>query len=219
MLKPLFQSAALAAALALSGCVSFTVTGPLGVPSHKAAAEVPRAARIADVVISAPDINDTNRQAISRALTQQLNRYVQAGGYFQQLSQFPTPLAPQDVVLKFEMTSLKGHRGPHPAYFPGALLTLTIWIWVNGPVDVDRYDIAGHLVIENRDGTVLARTQDEVKFERNVGIYDGEYWAPSMGAPQLQELIAKLLDTATAQLPAITAAATPTAATAQGTAQ
>jgi hypothetical protein len=98
------------------------------------------------------------------------------------------------------MTSLKGHRAPHPAYIPGALLTLTIWIWVNGPIYVDSFDVAGNLVIVDRNGKELATAEQALKFEHNVGLYGGEYWAPSMGAQQLNKLVAQLLDTATAKL-------------------
>ena len=106
----------------------------------------------------------------------------------------------QDVTLKFNMTALKGHRAPHPAYVPGALLTLTIWIWVNGPIYVDSFDVAGDLVIVDRDGKELASAKESIKFEHNVGLYSGQYWAPSMGGQQLTKLVTQLLDTATANL-------------------
>lgn len=200
MLKVLFRAMAVIVALTLTGCVSYNVTGPLGAPPHLASISSPRAAQIADVTVSAPGIDDATRTAISRSLTAQLKQYVQTGGYFKQVTEYPTRLGENDVMLKFNMTSLKGHRGPHPGYFPGALLTLTIWIWVNGPIHVDSFDVAGDLVIVDRDGKELATAKEEVKFERNVGLYGREYWAPTMGAKQLSELVSQLLDTATAQL-------------------
>lgn len=119
------------------------------------------------------------------------------GAYFKQVTEYPTRLGENDVLLKFNMTSLKGHRAPHPGYFPGAILTLTIWIWVNGPIFVDTFDVAGDLVIVDRDGKELATAKEQVKLERNVGLYGREYWAPTMGAKQLSELVSQLLDTAT----------------------
>nr|WP_218173043.1 hypothetical protein [Pseudomonas veronii] len=184
----------------MTGCVSYTVTGPIGAPLHPAAVTSPRSAQVADVTVSAADINDANKTAISRSLTAQLNQYVSTAGYFKQVTEYPVRLGEQDVLLKFNMTSLKGHRGIHPGYVPGALLTLTVWIWVNGPIYVDTFDVAGDLVIVDRDGKELASAKHEVKFERNVGLYGREYWAPTMGAKQLNELVAQLLDTATAKL-------------------
>ncbi|KAF1031224.1 MAG: hypothetical protein GAK37_00905 [Pseudomonas sp.] len=200
MLKTVLRTAAILATLSMAGCVSYNVTGPIGAPEHPASVSSPRIAQVADVNVSAEGINDANKTAISRSLTAQLNQYVKAGNYFKQVSEYPTRLGDNDVLLKFNMTSLKGHRAPHPGYFPGALLTLTVWIWVNGPIYVDTFDVAGDLVIVDRDGKELAKAKDEVKFERNVGLYGREYWAPTMGAQQLKTLVAQLLDTATAQL-------------------
>ena len=47
---------------------------------------------------------------------------------------------------------------------------------------------------------VLAKAKDSIKFEHNVGLYSGQYWAPSMGGQQLTKLVGQLLDTATANL-------------------
>lgn len=82
----------------------------------------------------------------------------------------------------------------------GALLTLTLWIWVNGPIYVDSFDLAGDLSIVDRDGKELASAREQLKFERNVGLYGREYWAPTQGAKQLNELVGTLLDNATARL-------------------
>jgi len=198
--KTLLGAAALVATLALTGCVSYNVTGPLGAPLHPAPISSPRTAQIADVQVSAPGIDEATRTAISRSLTAQLTPYVKSAGYFRQLSEFPTRLGEDDVVLKFNMTSLKGHRAPHPGYLPGALLTLTVWIWVNGPIYVDSFDLAGELSIVDRNGQELASAKEQLKFERNVGLYGREYWAPTQGAKQLNELVAKLLDNASARL-------------------
>jgi len=198
--KLLLRAVALIAALSMTGCVSYTVTGPIAAPLQRVPVSSPRSAQIADVTVSAADVNDANKTAISRSLTAQLNQYVRTAGYFKQVTEYPVRLEENDVVLKFNMTSLKGHRAPHPAYVPGALLTLTIWIWANGPIYVDSFDVAGDLVIVDRNGKELATAKDTITFEHNVGLYSGQYWAPSMGGQQLTKLVAQLLDTATAKL-------------------
>ncbi|MGA9705215.1 hypothetical protein [Pseudomonas sp.] len=200
MLKILLRATALLAALSMTGCVSYTVSGPIGAPLHPAAVSSPRNAQIADVTVNDADVKEANKTAISHALTVQLNQYVRTAGYFKQVTEYPVRLEENDVTLKFNMTSLKGHRAPHPGYFPGALLTLTIWIWVNGPIYVDSFDVAGDLVIVDRNGKELASAKDSIKFEHNVGLYSGEYWAPSMGGQQLTKLITQLLDSAAAKL-------------------
>lgn len=200
MLKVLLRATALLAALSMTGCVSYTVSGPIGAPLHPAPTSSPRTAQLAEVTVKAADVNDANKTAIGRSLTVQLEQYVRSAGYFKQVTEFPVRLGEQDVTLKFNMTSLKGHRAPHPGYFPGALLTLTIWIWVNGPIYVDSFDVAGDLVIVDRNGKELAKAKESITFEHNVGLYSGEYWAPSMGGQQLTKLVTQLLDTATAEL-------------------
>jgi hypothetical protein len=200
VLKTLLRATALLAALSMTGCVSYTVTGPIATPLHPVSVSSPRSAQIADVTVSAADVNEANKAAISSSLTAQITQYVRTAGYFKQVTEYPVRLGEQDVTLKFNMTSLKGHRAPHPAYVPGALLTLTIWIWVNGPIYVDSFDVAGDLVIVDRNGKELAKATDSIKFEHNVGLYSGQYWAPSMGGQQLTKLVGQLLDTATANL-------------------
>ncbi|MBC8982709.1 hypothetical protein [Pseudomonas lurida] len=200
MLKTLSRATALVVALSMTGCVSYTVTGPVGAPLHPASTSSPRSAQVADVRVNDADVNEANKTAISRSLTAQINQYVRTAGYFKQVTEYPVRLGEHDVTLTFNMTSLKGHRAPHPAYVPGALLTLTIWIWVNGPIYVDSFDVAGDLVIVDRDGKELASAKESIKFEHNVGLYSGQYWAPSMGGQQLTKLIAQLLNTATANL-------------------
>jgi hypothetical protein len=200
MFKSFSKLTAIITILTMSGCVSYNVTGPIGEPTQPATITSPRTAQIADVKVSVPDMDAATRTSISRSLTTQIKQYVDKGGYFKQITEYPTRLGENDVVLNFNMTSLKGRRTPHPAYFPGALLTLTLWIWVNGPIDVDSFDLAGDLQIVDRDGKTLATSREQVKFERNVGIYGREHWAPTMGAKQLSELVSTLLDTATARL-------------------
>lgn len=190
----------LSAMLSLTGCFSFNTYGPLGEPEKAASVSSSRVAQMSDVVISAPDIKDDLRKNVSRQLTDQIDHYLESAGYFKDLSVFPAKLGDQDVLLKFNLTSLHGKRTPHPAYFPGALLTLTIYIWVNGPIYVDTYDLAGELSIEDRTGKTLAKSMQRVDQPRNVGLFDPDYAAPGLGTPQLRALITKLTDDAVTQL-------------------
>lgn len=190
----------LGAMLSLTGCFSFNTYGPIGEPDKAATITSQRVAQMSDVVVSAPNINDDLRKNVSRQLTDQINHYIESAGYFKELSAFPAKLGDQDVLLKFNLTSLHGKRTPHPAYFPGALLTLTIYIWVNGPIYVDTYDLAGELTIEDRTGKTLAKSMEKVDQPHNVGLYDVDYAAPGLGSQQLRDLIAKLTDSAVTQL-------------------
>lgn len=191
------QTASMLLCLSLAGCVSYTPSGPLGSPEKLASSPLPRGAQVADVVISAPGLAEDTRKGLSGQLTEQISQYVDRGAYFNRVVVFPGKLGDQDVILKFNLTSLKGQRQIHPAYFPGAILTATMWIWVNGPVSIDKTDLAGELIIEDRQGKRLARVTEQVRLDKNIGIWDDEYTA-NLGATQLRALITKLLDAATA---------------------
>jgi len=87
VLKTLLRAATLVAALSMTGCVSYTVTGPIGAPLHPASTSSPRSAQVADVTVSATDVNEANKTAISSSLTAQITQYVRTAGYFKQVTQ------------------------------------------------------------------------------------------------------------------------------------
>ena len=75
-----------------------------------------------------------------------------------------------------------------------------MWIWANGPIYVDRYNLAGELSIEDRYGQRLASSRQQVVVERNTGLWDEDYMSLSLGAAQLNQLVEQLLQDGTAQL-------------------
>jgi hypothetical protein len=186
--------------LTLTGCISFHPAGPIGDPEKTAAVTQPRAAMLADVQVSDPAIDADARQNLAHQFTRQLNRRVANGAYFEQVISFPAKLGEQDVLLKFDFSQLQGKRTPHPGYFPGALLTLTVWIWVNGPIYVDQYDLAGQLSIEDAHGRLLASSRKTIAVKQNTGLWDADYMNPSLGAVQLNQLVEQLLQDSSTQL-------------------
>ncbi|UWF51594.1 hypothetical protein NYP20_11745 [Pseudomonas sp. N3-W] len=199
-MKRLVYLAVIALGLSLTGCVSFTPLGPIGDPLSSAPTTLQRSAEISDVVISAPNLDSNVRSNGSKQLTEQISRYVDKSDYFKRTVVFPAKAGDDDVVLKFNLTSLAGKRTMHPAYLPGALLTLTIWIWVDGPIYIDKYDLAGELIIEDRQGKQLARSVEQVKLDKNVGMWNSDYLNTRLGSTQLRNLVAQLLASATPQL-------------------
>lgn len=200
-MKKLLHPCAIFLLLTLTGCVSMVPAGPIGDPAQKAASTQPRAAMIDDVVITDPKVREALRKTLSAQFTAQLARRVERGEYFQEVISFPATLGKDDVSLKFTFTSLKAKRTTHPAYVPGALLTLTVWIWVNGPIYVDKYDLAGHLQINDARGKQLSSSEQAVKLNQNTGLWDDDYFNTSLGADQLNQLVEQLLQDATRKLP------------------
>ncbi len=111
---------------------------------------------IKDVKVTDTRIDENTRRNIGNQLTAQISQHIEKGEYFKRVISFPAKLNERDVQLQFDFSSLKGKRTPHPGYFPGALLTLTIWIWVNG-----RYFFDGSLSMVMRLilGSALGRGQ------------------------------------------------------------
>lgn len=199
-MKKLLYLCTVSLLLTLTGCVSFVPAGPIGDPAQKAQTTQPRAAMVEDVVITDAKVRDALRKTLSAQFTEQLSRRVERGEYFEEVISFPATLDEKDVALKFTFSSLKAKRTPHPAYFPGALLTLTVWIWVNGPIYVDKYDIAGDLQIVDAHGKLLSSSEQAVKLNQNTGLWDNDYFNTSLGADQLNQLVEQLLQDATRKL-------------------
>ncbi|MBX8562447.1 hypothetical protein K5D57_22260 [Pseudomonas cichorii] len=187
--------------LMLTGCVSFTPAGPIAPPIEVAEHTLPVGASVKGVQVSDESIKADVRRNIGVQLTSQINTYIERGEFFQKMIVFPAKVGEKDVELTFNFTSLKGKRAPHPGYFPGALLTLTVWIWVNGPIYVDTYDLAGELSITDRTGKQLASSRQVVKRDQNTGFWDNDYYNMTLGSHQLTELVNILLKDATQQLP------------------
>jgi len=136
-MKTLHYVAAALLGLSLTGCVSFNPAGPIGDPSQKASTPRQQAVMVDQVVVSDSSIDAEVRKNLGSQFTAQLNRRIERGEYFREVISFPATLGEQDALLKLEFSSLKGKRTPHPGYFPGAILTLTGWIWFNGPIITD----------------------------------------------------------------------------------
>ncbi|MBC8650169.1 hypothetical protein GYM54_20335 [Pseudomonas sp. MTM4] len=199
MIKLKYLAAALMG-LALTGCVSFTPSGPIGLPAQVLEHSVPAGAMLKEVEVSDTRLNETQRRNISNTLTAQIAQHIERGEYFERMISFPATLGEQDVQLQFNFTSLKGKRTPHPGYFPGALLTLTVWIWVNGPIYVDKYDLAAELEVVDAAGKQVALSQKTLARNQNTGLWDYDYFNTSLGSRQLTELVEQLLHDATQQL-------------------
>lgn len=200
-MKTLHYVAAALLSLSLTGCVSFNPAGPISEPADKASSPRQQAVMVDDVVVSDNSINAEVRKNLGSQFTAQLNKRLERGEYFREVISFPAKLGEQDALLKLEFSSLKGKRSPHPGYFPGAILTLTGWIWFNGPIYVDKYDLTGALVFTDAHGKTLASSQKTLQLKQNTGLWDDDYFNLALGATQLNQLVEELLQDSLQQLP------------------
>ena len=80
-------------------------------------------------------------------------------------------------------------------------MTATIWIWANGPIYIDKYDLAGTLSITDVQGKPLASSQSRLKSSQSVSYWSQDYLNSALGAKQLNQLIGDLLTDSLKQLP------------------
>lgn len=185
----------------LVGCITFHPNGPVHPPAKFIEHPSDRSALVETVTISDKDMDQKERMVAAKNLTMELEKYITRAGYFKSLLTFPTKQGDRDVRLKFEFTRLYSRRSPHPGYFPGALITATLWIWFNGPIVQDTTEFAGKLIIEDNQGRRLAKSEKKVGSSHGVGMWDPGY----MGGIQdvgrdLTELVKQLLDSSVSQI-------------------
>ena len=99
--------------LLLTGCVSFTPTGPLGDPVHKAATPLAQAALIEQVSVTDSSLDATRQQDIGKQLTAQLNHYVERGEFAEQ-TVFVVTNNPPTKRKGDDEINRKGHFASNP---------------------------------------------------------------------------------------------------------
>ncbi|HJQ84072.1 MAG TPA: hypothetical protein VKA21_08355 [Candidatus Binatia bacterium] len=191
------RHAILAVALVLlAGCVQLPRGTGLGQPAS-APRPVDRRAWLARAEILDPAVED--RSTLEDSLTVNLTSYTRQAGLFRQVETLPGTLGVDDLVLRFRFDRYEQRRSPHPAYFPAAFLTATLYIWLGGPVFNDSSDLAGRLAVEDRETTTLADVAATVEERHSVSFWAPDYWIPS-GVEARTRLVHDLLDKAAAEL-------------------
>lgn len=78
-----------------------------------------------------------------------------------------------DWVIHVEKADLSYRRRPNLAYFPLALATLTLYIWVGGPIvtDISYFDVTLHL--DRSDGTRVGSARSHLDKSHWINLYSG----------------------------------------------
>ena len=102
--------------------------------------------------------NETQRRNISNVLTTQIAQHIDRGEYFERMISFPPSWTSE--TLSCASTSPPSRASAHaPGIFPGCAADATMWIWVNGPIYVDKYDLRGELTIDDAAGKQVAHVE------------------------------------------------------------
>jgi hypothetical protein len=180
----------------LSGCVSIRAGTGLDDP-HPARATIGSRAWVHRVAIQDPEADASEKT--EDALTLNLEKFLSDGRYFEDVALAPGRMAEDDVALRFTFSRYRQTRSVHPAYFPGALLTLTLYIWFGGPIGKDSSDLEGHLVVEDAAGELIAEGHSSLEDSHNVSFWSDDYALPS-GVPERTRFIQQLVDDALGHL-------------------
>jgi hypothetical protein len=143
---------------------------------------------------SAPRASESQRQ-----LTLAIEVYVHDAGYFSRVNLLPGEPARDEYVLSFDFDRYQVRRAVHPMYFPLALLTLTIYIWVGGPIYRDVAHYSASLSVADTAGRSLVHCVDHVDHEGNVSLWSPRYALPS-STEERTRLVRTLLEQAVSGL-------------------
>ena len=184
--------------LALPGlfcsCVSVPPSVQLSTP-RRVSVKDPRVAWVAPVTFADPEMEETVR---ADGLTLSIVRYLRQSGRFADADTLSDARSPGDLVLHWTFIRYRQSRSVHPAYVPCAVLTLTLYIFFNGPVGIDETDLAASLTIEDGQGRELAHAEEEVSAKHSFGVWSDRFALPSgiEGRTALVEaLLARCVDT------------------------
>lgn len=145
----------------------------------------------------APTVYD--KSATENTLTVNILKYLQEGRYFKEANFLSGNVGENDLVLRFKFDRYQLRRVVHPLYFPGALLTATLYIWVGGPIATEKINFSGKLIVEDFRGSQIAEVSSEVNNKRSVSLYSKNAAgvnAPRVAAEARTTLINELLNKA-----------------------
>ncbi|TGL63252.1 hypothetical protein [Leptospira sarikeiensis] len=128
-------------------------------------------------------------------LTLAIVEYSKKANYFQKTAYigYKEPSDTKYKILTFICSSFEETRKPHPAYFPLAILTLTIYIWAGGPIASDHSQYECNLTVKNPNGNVLFKNTKRIFNVRDVNLYSKYYTFPS-GIEDRTETLSSLIN-------------------------
>lgn len=128
----------------------------------------------------------------------ELERSLHHSGMFERVVRNDFADSDVDVVIRVDAADLSYRRNVNLAYFPLAVATLTLYIWVGGPIftDLQYFDVTLH--VERPAGHELFAVESRVKDGHWINLYGREYGDDPCRGPGahvvMEDLIAKLRD-------------------------
>ncbi len=168
----IYRVAILTSLLILSGCVSLPPGTGLNSPTNTKSL-LNQKAWIGTVKLT--DYSTENKSIVEDSLRGNITAYIQQTGYFTETNTLPGKAGNNDWILDFQFDQYQQNRSMHPAYFPLAIATATLYIWFGGPIVVDSSELSGTLTVKNSTGQTLLKTSSNVHEEHNVNFWSPDY--------------------------------------------
>jgi len=154
----------------LTGCAPFPLQrGTTFAPGQVTASAMPETAWVAKVTVDG--LPPAFAEATEDSLTLHFAEYLRSRRLFANVRILPGNPGANDRILRLHFTSFDHECHVHPAYFPFAMASLTLYIWLGGPMYGTSTHYAAHLKVENSGGVRIAEaTRDEVS-KASISIY------------------------------------------------
>jgi hypothetical protein len=140
-----------------------------------------------------------NRPSAEDSLRASLTDFVRETRIFIDVDRLPGEVQSDDLILAFRFDRFQQERNTHPAYFPGAVLTLTLYTWLGGPIYRDLSKLSGSLTVKDSRGRSLTAVDAQIEEHQTVSLWSPQYALPGAAAARTA-LMQQLLDKAGASL-------------------
>jgi hypothetical protein len=149
--------------------------------------------------VEIPDRSVANRATLEESLTLTILERLEQSGDFRAVNALPGKPGNHDYVFRFQFDEYRLRRSIHPAYYPCAILTMTLYIWFGGPIANDTASIAGRLTVEDASGSPIVQVSSKSSCKESVSFWSPQFYFP--GAIKARNLVIQdLLAKSTMQL-------------------
>lgn len=167
----------------LTGCITVPQGTSLN-DTEPAGKTVQQSVWLKPAVIQDRKARISNPIDAENTLTTAIATYARDSHRFSSVQVLPGKLRDGDHVLAFSFSDYRLQRQPHPAYFPVAILTATLYIWFNGPIYNDKSDVYGTLQVYDNQDNLLATFNKRYEGKKSVGLWSGNYAYPDGTTPR-----------------------------------
>ncbi|EKR27626.1 hypothetical protein [Leptospira interrogans] len=161
----------------VSGCISIPVGVNLSEPKTQAK-PLPSTVYIEKIILPS---NLENRLEKEEKLTLSVIDYALKSDYFKKVK-YIGQKSPSDRnyhVLQISCDEYSERREPHLAYFPLAILTVTLYIWFGGPIHTDTSKYSCELNVQDSKQKIVFSDKKAISNEKNSNLYDSRRYFPS----------------------------------------